>query len=94
MRPHHLVAEGGGLDPEPQHALARRLVALPAGVEHPPDERGVRLVLRAAAERREVVLADERVARRLHAHAGRAAAATCHAVAARNGSGTGRLSTV
>src|SRR5207344_2597393 len=54
----HLVAEGRGLDLEPELAVA---VLEPAGLGHPADQRRLRPVpsLRPAAERGEVVLADE-----------------------------------
>ena len=59
---HHLVAEGGGLDLEAQHALAE---VGPAGPEDPPHERRRLLPAGALGRRqkaREVVLAEERVA--------------------------------
>ena len=60
---HHLVAERGGLDLEAQHAVAE---VGPAGPAHPPHERHRLLAGRGLgppAERAEVVLAEERVAR-------------------------------
>ena len=66
-RAHHLVAERGGPDLEAQ---VGRVVELDQrGRQHAPDQRRLGLAvgdLRPAAERREVVLADQRVARRLH----------------------------
>ena len=92
---HHLVAEGGGLDLEAQHAVAagrstRRL-------EHPRHERHRRPrrpAPWAGGRTSEVVLADERVAGQPQQRAGRAARRRATRCAARNGSGTGRLSTV
>ena len=61
----HLVAEGVGGDLEAQDAVAE---VVPAGRPDPPDHHRLGPVdaLGLAAERREVVLADERVARRDH----------------------------
>ena len=73
-RAHHLVTEGVGPDLEAQeHPLPPSSVPAvdldPPGASHPPHERRLRLALvdlRPPAERREVVLAEQRVAGRLH----------------------------
>jgi hypothetical protein len=61
--PDHLVAEGVGLDLEAQHAVAH---VGPACAAHLADQRGLCALAVAmpglAAERREVVLPDQRIA--------------------------------
>jgi hypothetical protein len=83
---HHLLAEGGGLDVEAQHPVTEvvpRASSTRLVIGRSTPERHLRL----PAERREVVLAEQRVAARRSA--ARSSGRDVPAVAARNGSGTG-----